>query len=162
MKKSSISRQNGFSMIEILVTVLIMVVGLLGVAAMQMLNIKTVNNTQYRSIATLHAYDMAERMRSNKLGVNAGAYLFDVRPSDAAASCSDVCDATALAAWDAYNWNDSIRSYETPSNADLPSGSGTVEQEGLFYVITVNWQEQSRDSGAQGVADEEFVLRVRI
>lgn len=50
----SITSQNGFSIIDILVSVLIMVVGLLGVAAMQMLNIKGVNNTQYRSIAVIN------------------------------------------------------------------------------------------------------------
>lgn len=162
MRKSK-TIQQGFSMIEVLITVLIMVVGLLGVAAMQMLNIKTVNNTQYRSVATLHAYDMAERMRSNKDGVNDGAYEFSARPSGSApASCAGGCSVSALATWDAYDWNDSIRSYNSPSNADLPNGSGIVEADGNFYNITVSWQEQSRDSGSQGVGNEEFVLRVRI
>lgn len=155
-------KQHGFSMIEVLVTVLIMVVGLLGVAAMQMLNIKTVNNTQYRSVATLHAYDMAERMRSNKDGADAGAYLLSGRPGSSAASCSGGCDFAQLASWDVYEWNNSIRSYDDPSNADLPNGSGTIEEDGEFYVIKVSWQEQSRDTGIQGVTDEEFVLRVRI
>lgn len=162
MRVPKVKNQCGFSMIEVLITILIMVVGLLGVVAMQMLNIKTVNNTQYRSVATLHAYDMAERMRSNKGGVYADAYEFSTRPSGAASACSGGCNPTQLASWDAYDWNDSIRSFNSPSSADLPSGSGKVEKDGEFYVITVSWKEQSRDSGVQGVTDEEFVLRVRI
>ncbi len=62
----------------------------------------------------------------------------------------------------AYNWNDSVRCYKAPSSADFSAGSEIVEQDLRSYVITVNRQEYSRYGGTQGVADEEFVLRVRI
>lgn len=163
MKNQKSFRQSGLSMIEILITILILAVGFLGVAGMQLLNLKTVNNTQYRTLATLHAYDMAERMRTNVDGVSGGFYEISTRPSSAS-SCT-TCTAQQLAEMDAYQWNNQIRVYgSSPSVADLPNGQGTVANvSGTdFYDITVSWQEQSRDSGVQAVTAESFVLRVRI
>lgn len=156
--------QRGLSMIEILITILIVAIGFLGVAGMQLLNLKTVNNTQFRSMATLHAYDMAERMRSNRASVLAGLYeISDADATSTTATCTS-CNPTQMAAVDANQWKTQIRNKDTAAITDLPNGKGKVEQVAgtSFYDITVSWKEQSRDSGTQGLTDEEFVLRVRI
>lgn len=177
MKNFPQKRQRGLSMIEILITILIVAIGFLGVASMQMLNLKTVNNTQYRSMATLHAYDMAERMRSNVASVKAGLYeISDADASSTTATCS-ACNAVQMAAVDADQWKTQIRNKDTAAITDLPRGKGKVEQVPgtSFYDITVSWQESSYDTddkvatggtaitnGKLGVKNEEFVLRVRI
>jgi type IV pilus assembly protein PilV len=59
------SRVAGFTLLEVLLTLVILSVGLLGLAAMQVVGLKSGNTASYRSIATLVAGEMAERMRAN-------------------------------------------------------------------------------------------------
>lgn len=58
--------QSGFTMIEVLVALLILVIGLLGVVGMQYLSLKQVNNSQLRSQVAIHAQTMIERIRANE------------------------------------------------------------------------------------------------
>lgn len=64
----------GLTMIEILVTLIILSVGLLGMAALQLTGIRSANSSTYRTQATLLADDIAERMRSNPNAVDANAF----------------------------------------------------------------------------------------
>lgn len=168
-----VKNNSGFSMIEILVAVLILAIGFLGVGGLQLLNMKTVNNTHYRTMATLHAYDMAERMRSNRDGVFAGSYNSIGRTTARSDSCSDAegtCSIANLANADAYQWNNAIRDYSSTQPGDLPSGEGAVTQEtaapagkiGGIYRITVSWEEQQRKGNTVSVEPESFSLLVRI
>ena len=59
-------QESGFSMVEVLVAVLILAVGLLGVAGVQMRSLQQTTNAQVRTQVTLVAQDMAERMRLNQ------------------------------------------------------------------------------------------------
>ena len=65
VKFLKIKPQNGFSMIEILVSVLILGIGLLGVAGVQLLSVQQTSNANVRSQATIVAQDVAERIRAN-------------------------------------------------------------------------------------------------
>ena len=60
----------GLTMIEILVTLIILSIGLLGMAAMQLSGIRSANNSTFRTQATLLADDIAERMRANPTAVD--------------------------------------------------------------------------------------------
>lgn len=59
-------------MIEVLVTMVILSVGLLGMAAMQFTGIRSASGSSYRTQATILVDDMVERMRANPAAVNAG------------------------------------------------------------------------------------------
>ncbi len=65
----------GLTMIEILVTLIILSIGLLGMAALQLTGIRSANNSTYRTQATLLADDMAERMRANITAVDNNAFM---------------------------------------------------------------------------------------
>jgi type IV pilus assembly protein PilV len=69
-----IKQQAGFTLVEILVSVVIGAIGLMGVARLQLVTLQNNSASQYRSIAIQIASDMFERMRSNQESVNAGAY----------------------------------------------------------------------------------------
>ena len=60
--KSSVS---GFSLIEILVTMVVLSIGLLGIAGLQTLSIKRSQSSVFHTIAASQASDIAERMRAN-------------------------------------------------------------------------------------------------
>lgn len=65
----------GFSMIELLVAVLVLAIGLLGVAGVQLLSMQQTSNSNMRSQATLAAQDVAERVRANAGGAIGGEEL---------------------------------------------------------------------------------------
>jgi len=59
-------RQQGVSLLEVLIAVLVLGFGLLGFALMQTMNVRFVQSANYRTQATNLAYDLIEQMRSNR------------------------------------------------------------------------------------------------
>ena len=72
-QKTGLSRQRGFTIIEIGVAVLILSVGILGVAGMQSVGVRESQNTYFRSQANLLVMDMANRMWANKEQAHLGS-----------------------------------------------------------------------------------------
>ena len=66
----SISRlrieQGGFSLLEVLITMIVLGFGLLGFALLQTMNVRFVQSANYRTQATNLAYDLTEQMRANR------------------------------------------------------------------------------------------------
>jgi len=71
---SPIRFARGFTLIEVLITLVIFSIGLLGMAGMQLRGSEGTNTAYFRSQATLIANDMAERMHANRAGVDANNY----------------------------------------------------------------------------------------
>ncbi len=59
----------GFSLIEVLISVLVLAIGLLGLAALQTQGLRASTDSYVRSQATTLAYDIIERMRTNRSNV---------------------------------------------------------------------------------------------
>lgn len=141
-------KQNGVSLIEVLVTLVILSIGLLGIAGMQVMSVKNTQVAAQRSIATQQAYDIAERIRANmgRLvslpgGVPGGAVngsydnLAAVTPADPA--CGGPCTPVQQAVADHRAWN-------LENGRVLPAGTGTVLGTIIAgYTVTLNWVEQS-------------------
>lgn len=111
--------QAGFTLIEVLVSALILSLGLVGVAGLQALSLKNNQSAYHRSQASALAYDLADRMRTNVAGANSGFYV----PAQAAfnASCSTTagCSVQDSAENDLAEWNAALA-------ANLPMGTGFV------------------------------------
>jgi type IV pilus assembly protein PilV len=151
--------QRGSSLIEVLVTLMIMAVGLLGLASIQMISIKNLNNSQFRSLATDYAYDMAERMRANSTGVEDGDYdALDT--SSASDPNSTSCSTSEIAQLDEYQWAEMLT--QDVISGGLPSGSGTVTKNSSVYDITIQWKEQGRDSNGGKIETADFTLTVQL
>ena len=67
------SKSTGFSMIEVLIAVLILAIGLLGVAALQMASLTQGQESYFRSQATALADDLASRIRAGRHSAKATA-----------------------------------------------------------------------------------------
>lgn len=153
MSKFPVSNeQNGFTLIEVLIAVLVISIGLLGMAGLQTSGIQQSHNSYLKTQASMLAYDMADRMRSNLEGVNNGYYnsvdSMD-SPVNAAPGCissGSACSAEDTATNDIYEWtNDSA---DGSIASLLPSGYGMVSQSGGIFTITVLWDEAR--TGATG------------
>jgi type IV pilus assembly protein PilV len=152
----SARRQKGFTLIEILVSVLIFAIGLLGLASLHVVGQRSNHDAFLRSQAIIQAYDIADRMRVNRAGVEAGAYD-DIAPPATAADMSCLtsgCTPAQLAAIDIYEW-------QTSNTSVLASGEGIVEaQTGGVFKITIFWDED-RDGTVTVNTDTTFITEVR-
>ena len=68
------SRQSGFTLIEVLVTAVILTIGLLGLAGLQYNSLQGNQGAQMNTVAVLQALDAADRLRSNPVGVASNEY----------------------------------------------------------------------------------------
>ncbi|PIE20515.1 MAG: type IV pilus modification protein PilV [Neptuniibacter caesariensis] len=68
------THQKGSSLIEVLVAVVVISIGILSVASLQTMALKSNNGSYLRSQATFLAYDLADRMRAAPDASAAGAY----------------------------------------------------------------------------------------
>jgi len=116
---SSRRQQAGVSLIEVLVSTLILAIGLVGVAGMQALALHNNQEAQMRSNASALAYDLADRMRNNVAAANAG--LYDPATASAQSTCytSSGCAMGDMARDDMQRWISNVA-------ATLPMGSGHV------------------------------------
>lgn len=112
--------QSGFTLLEVMVAIVVLSLGLLGLAGLQAASLRNNQTAYYRGIATQQAYDIADRLRANLAGVRAGNYnnLMAVIPTDPACFLAG-CTIANMAVTDHFQWN-------TTNAALLPNGVGTV------------------------------------
>lgn len=107
IKTNSKSRQSGFNLIEVMIAALIVSVGILGVAGLQITSLKGTHQSFMKQQAMGVMQNLIERMRSNQAGVVAGSYVFDSASVNCAApvpSCSVLdCNADQIALRDTLN-----------------------------------------------------------
>ncbi|MBU1666121.1 MAG: type IV pilus modification protein PilV [Gammaproteobacteria bacterium] len=79
MKSGFPSRQSGLTLLEIMITVVILSLGLLGLAGLQITGLKNNRNAYYNTVAAQVVQDLAERIKADQAGVTANNYnaLFD-------------------------------------------------------------------------------------
>ncbi|UUY10143.1 type IV pilus modification protein PilV [Pseudomonas sp. J452] len=132
----SARKQRGFSIIEVLFALLILAIGLFGMASLMMTSMKSNQSAAVRSQATWLAYDIIERMRLNAATATNGNY--DIAAADTAddvddPGCKDTgCTATATAQLDLWEWKTQLE------QAGL---SGAIQQTGNTLTVTITWQD---------------------
>jgi type IV pilus assembly protein PilV len=154
------SRQRGFTLLEILVAIVVLSIGLLGLAGLQVVSLNNNQIAYYRAIASQQAYDMADRIRANLVGVRAGNYnnLAAGLPGTNPDCLSANCTAANMTISDHRQWN-------TLNASLLPAGNGTVAcapgagcsaaTGRWIFDITVSWTEKN----AAGNVTQSFVTR---
>jgi type IV pilus assembly protein PilV len=90
----------GFALTEVLVAVLVLSIGILGIAGLQMESLQSNNDAMHRSEALWLAQELVERMRANPNGVGSGAYT-DASNDDTL--CNNTTPPTVCA--DYYNYS---------------------------------------------------------
>ena len=128
-------RELGFSIIEVLIALLVLAIGLLGLAALQAQGLRFNHDAYVRTQATNLAYDIVDRMRTNR--ANLAAYTagpappFDCDPTDSSVAMDLDC------------WYGGLSRL-------LPGGTGVIAANATanFYDVSVRWIDRtSRDYG---------------
>ena len=130
-------------MIEVLVTIIVIAIGVLGAAALQVTTLKNLNSSHSATVAAMVAEDLGERMRANPDAVLANDYVHDTAPTGFTDCSANSCDEAQLADYDMGSWWNQL-------TALLPAGSGEVTRnDGTdTFVVTVRWDEDR--SGSDG------------
>lgn len=163
-----IDRQSGFTLIEILVAVLILSLGLLGLAGLQAASIRSNHSAYLRSQATHLAYDMADRMRANMAAVEGGDYNDPTLTPTPSCYTTSGCSPMLLARDDAARWTADLQTVLPPGSAGVvcidgtpidgsPGANGCDNAAGANYVIKVWW----RDDPTNPTSFKQFVVNFR-
>lgn len=169
MYRDNKTKSTGFSLVEVLVTVAIVSFGLMGLISLMFKGLQANATSGQRAMAIAQAYDIADRMRANMVGIKDGNYNAILPPGSSSAcpinisghvgaasstlgscgECASACTAAQIAERDACVWHEE-------NSKLLPKGSGAVCKDGSanWYAISVSWDESK-----EGVTNKTFILR---
>jgi type IV pilus assembly protein PilV len=144
-------RQKGFSLIEVLVAVLIVAVGILGVAGLQVVSLQQNRSALLRAEALQIGNDILDRMRANPLTDYAPVELNDAPPT--ATNCvTDNCNPSEMAEYDIAQWKCGINSNDPEGNpysicvsygiaGSLPDGAASISKSNGVHEVSVEWAD---------------------
>ena len=142
-------RQGGFTLVESLVALIVLAVGMLGVAALYIEALRAERTSVFHTTAVHLAADVADRIRSNRTaGAAYGAGAADNNCVNGGADCGP----GGLAADDLFVWQQDVVTR-------LPGGTGNivvVAGPPNTYTITISWAEAGQ------VALVNYILDVQI
>jgi type IV pilus assembly protein PilV len=140
----------GFSLLEVLIALVILSVGLLGIAALISTALKSNGSAYMRTQATALAYNIIDRMRANLPAANNLAYIVSMPASATTtipSTCTGAnCTSAQLAVYDIGQW-------EADLGTQLPQGRGAVAATtagGIVAVtVTVLWNDSRAHDSLQ-------------
>ncbi len=146
-------KQAGVTLLEVLIAVLVLAIGLLGLATLQFRGLRFGQQSYQQTQAALLAFELSELMRANRTAALAASYSMATAPAAPTANCETAgCNATQLAEWDRSRWYTKVTSL-------LPSGTATVACAGACgagapHTITVRWDQERL-----GTSNASYVFR---
>ncbi len=146
----------GFTLIEVMISMIVLSIGLLGLAALETKTLRDNQNAYYRSLASQFAYEMADRIRVNKAEASKtnSKYFLDPDQAQSQPTCENVsgCSPLLMAEHDLYQWNELITDA-------LPMSSGIITKSGGAMVITIQWDE-NRDGDPSNDASYQVSFKL--
>jgi type IV pilus assembly protein PilV len=133
-KISNKRNTRGFSLIEVLIALLILAIGVLGIAALQFKGLRYSHDAFLRSQINFLAYDIGELMRSNRS--NAASYVsnYTVPAATGANTCNYATASTATN--DLGCWHNRV-------DLAIPPGStASIVAFGSLYTVALSWTDR--------------------
>lgn len=179
-QKAPIRFSRGFSLTEVLVSMLVLAIGVLGAAGLQLAATRTTQQAAFQTLALQLASEMADKMRANDAQMKQAGGLFlavdyksasDGEPSVPGKLCyAASCDAAELAAFDIYEWESRVkealpggRVLICRDSSPWDSGQGRLiwdcsgsSTTNASYVIKVGWQGKNPDGSLIKNAESIF------
>jgi type IV pilus assembly protein PilV len=173
-------RVAGFSLLEVLVTIVILSLGFLGLTKMQAASISNTQTSRVRTLLALQAGSLGAMMRGNKaywgaappasFRVSQGNIIESTSVLTAAANCSgtSTCTSAQMAAFDVQAWAANLNARFPGTNATVACNPATVGPDTPANCrITLDWTEKyvainrsTAASGATLTGTQTFTLYV--
>jgi type IV pilus assembly protein PilV len=135
-------KQTGFSLIEVLVTMVIISFGMLGIAGVIINGLKNNNSSYARTQASVLANDIIDRMRANKTTAELSTYPYNIALTDSPTGAGVPLN-------DLNEWRASLATA-------IPSGTGSVAMDATTKKVTVvvQWDDSRASTDARGTDAE--------
>lgn len=153
----------GFTLIEVLISMVLLMIGLLGVAQLHFSSFQENRNALYRNQATVIAEDLIDRVRGNPTGLAGGRYnglnftAASAAPVTVSCAAPAGCNPQELASRDVREWS---RNFVTGLGAEfipsLPQAAGRGDTDAVDptnacpdrtkYDVSVSWALPSPDA----------------
>jgi type IV pilus assembly protein PilV len=149
------ARQRGVSLIEVLTSMLVLAVGMLGMIAVQTNATRFLQTSHSQGTAAMLAYDIGDRMRANTPEVTSNTYNHTYNSASTSESSvtdctSNACSSAELAAFDVDEWQTLLSDNLPASRASIArtatagTGGATTDD----FLISVHWDDDR--SGSTG------------
>jgi type IV pilus assembly protein PilV len=136
-------RQRGTSLIEVLIAVLVMAVGALGVAAMQVVSLRNSQSALERTQIAVATYSILDSMRANRTAATQGFYDTDL-------TCTVPTTNDSLVGSDLSRW------YTELQQGINTNACASIDCNGDVCTIVVQWNDERATGG-----DDEQSLTTR-
>ncbi len=141
-------KQQGFTLMEVMLASFVLAVGMLGSTAMVLRGMQQADETNFETMAVQSATNMAERMRSNIRGQGTSGNFYNNLVADATSvkDCLSTCSPADVALYHAYIWGLEL---EDSMPGVSPTGFVTALNPGnndAVFEITVQWNAFKRTS----------------
>lgn len=181
--------QGGFTLIEVLISVFVLALGVIGAAGMQLVAMRTGQQSSLQTVAVQLATEMADNMRQNATEMNKpdsdNPYLFEYNssaadPDSAGKFCygNTACNSAELANFDISEWQARLKAGlpggravicrdETPwdaSGGKLAWGcaSTIASVNSVPYVVKVGWRGKGENPDGSANTDDKYPPAVAI
>ena len=142
-KKTEFVDSSGFTLVEVLVSVVILALGILGTIAMQARGLMDNQDAYLRTQAILLVYDIGDRIRANESG-----WQNVPEPGEGSCDSDDSnCEPVAMAQDDIFRWQNEVQK-------KLPNGQGNIQFAGDLCSegnanglrVQVTWDRANKDA----------------
>lgn len=149
-------KQCGFTLLEVMVAMVVLSIGLLGVAGLMASSMRNNQSAYHSTQATWLAYDILDRMRANNVVALAGGYAA-ANAIGSPAVCSTAAPGGSIAAQDIGAWKNMIA-------CALPEGDGsiTVTPTNRQVSITIQWNDSRGTGDATALAIRQLTVESQL
>lgn len=153
----------GFSMLEVLISMLIIMMGALGIAGLQMQAINNTEVARYQTLAALLASSVSADMQGNvaywgvaPASVTISGTSITGGPGSSSVSCTGgtICTASQMAAYSLSVWGNSVANV-------LPNGTATIAcavSSPATCKVTLNWNDNFRTVGSSSMTGSQSYI----
>ncbi|WP_256211903.1 type IV pilus modification protein PilV [Nitrosomonas communis] len=134
--------QKGVTMIEVLVAIIVLSMGLLGLAGLQSAGLTYNQSASFRSTATMMTYSILDSMRANRTGAINGSYNIAIGTS--------IPSGITIPEQDLNNWLNELA-------LRLPAGTGAVNVADNVVTVIIQW-----DDSRGTLAAQQFILTTQL
>ncbi|MCU7836976.1 MAG: type IV pilus modification protein PilV [gamma proteobacterium symbiont of Taylorina sp.] len=164
MFNPTVNQSCGFTLIEVLVSLVILSTGLLGVAGMQINSLKNNQSAYYRTQAVNLAYELADSMRANPAGVANGHYDEGVPLKNDNCENNTGCSNSEMAGNDLFQWSSNSVAHSIANTLLKGSGVACIDSTpddgciagqfcdgiGSTYAIKTFWLDRLDNAASAG------------
>ncbi|WP_235264419.1 MULTISPECIES: type IV pilus modification protein PilV [Nitrosomonas] len=129
-------------MIEVLVAIIVLSIGLLGLAGLQSAGLTYNQSASFRSTATMMTYSILDSMRANRTAAINGSYNIAIGAS--------IPSGSTIPEQDLNNWFNELA-------LRLPAGTGAINVAGNVITVTIQW-----DDSRGTLAAQQFILTTQL